>query len=93
MKVLTDIYNGLALRQWYNLHGEYRPRRNIGYKLTEDLIAEIDSLYDDAEESWQVLFEIIEEIFGDEFNVEQLSYYISNYAELIEDYNALAEEE
>lgn len=93
MKVITDIYNGLALRQWYSLHGEYRPRRHTSYKLTGGLIEEIDNLYDDAEESWQVLFDIIEEIFGDEFNVEQLSYYISNYAELIEDYNALVEEE
>lgn len=86
MTVTHEIKDGLDLRSWYDEFGILKKDGNVSFISIEQVVKSLDSLYEKPESGWQLLFDIIEEVFGDELGPEVLSLYVTGHMQLIEEY-------
>jgi hypothetical protein len=86
MTITQEAKDGLELRSWYKDFGILKRSKNVSFISTEQVVSSLDGLYESPETGWQLLFDIIEEMFFDELSPESLSLYVTNHMQLIEEY-------
>lgn len=86
MKIIKELNDGWDLRDWYINDAPVKIKPG-GYLNKEGLIEALDMLGEEPTDGWDLLFNIIEDVFGEELQEEFLSAYIADYQDIIETYS------